>query len=352
MDVVEQSEGKYFLVTINDVRKIICNALHTYEHANKQIIHKIIESESPFNKETIDKLRNYIEKISLAASEAGISKEDVNKMQHNLHINTEKNIVYYFDEFAEANNIDNTDNVELMPVTHRKYTSEDLRFTNPESFSDAFVSHVSEHKGGISDDEAKALKAHSIKFLEDAYSEEFKVLRAVNVLRDQFRLTPKPPIKWSERKGIKTDSGREDREINGKKISETTVGDVLGDYTPEHGECPDRDTPLATLTVHDWWNAFYKDDADAGRIAESNLRDSIDNSFRMKARREGVSSFAPADIGLRFGKLGEVLGGSPSRARTFTNHGGKLPAEADSRQVSTVTDNGVIQGNSCSLSVQ
>jgi hypothetical protein len=164
-------------------------------------------------------------------------------------------------------------------------------------------------KHGCEPAEAQQIARLANGFAEAEMGEEFRVLQAAKTLRHDFHLTPKPKVKWGKRKA---------------DGSEITVGDVLGEYLQD---LPYRDTVLADLTSEQWWEAFYQEDAETGRIGDWYLQKN-DPGFQTKYRRDlKVGSLSglmeKPDIAKRENNLATVLGGVASEVATYLSRGGR-----------------------------
>lgn len=186
-----------------------------------------------------------------------------------------------------------------------------IEFTNSSDMANAFKNYCDRH--GSSN-----VKNHDIlhDFLNEEFSEGFKALEAAQNLRDEFRLTPKPPenCKWGQRKK------------NGQNISLDTV---LGEYAPD---LPGRNRKLSELDYKTWWNAFYKEDAGSGKISIGYIS-KYDNSFYDFIKRNdniegGIrNNFGEIDFSLRDKEFTKLIGANSNhdlgRIRAFMTPGNR-----------------------------
>ena len=177
-----------------------------------------------------------------------------------------------------------------------------LAIADPETFTEKLQDYCEQR--GCSPDEARLVAKFAGAFAEAEMSDEFSVLSAAQALRQQFHLTPKPNVSWGKRKD------------QGKNI---VLGDVLGEYAPK---LPFRDKKLAELDHNEWWQAFYQEDADAGRINDQFLKsnDAAFRSFYSRNLREGSLSslICPPDNESRLANFSNVLGSNePERVQRF-----------------------------------
>lgn len=192
-----------------------------------------------------------------------------------------------------------------------------LAITDPETFTDKLQNYCEQR--GCSSDEARLVAKFAGAFAESEMYEEFRVLSAARDLRTQFHLTPKPSVPWGQRK---------------KLGEEVILRDVLGNYAPD---LPFRDKSLADLNHEEWWTAFYKEDAEAGRINDQYFKDN-DAAFRRGfAKSLGQGSLSsiihPTDHEARLSSLAEILGTDQSeKAQRFV-----IPGNTRSRPQTSFT---------------
>lgn len=230
---------------------------------------------------------------------------------------------------ATIDYIDKFKNVELFlppkPTTKvtKAQTSEQetetnpLTVTGPQTFTHRLRDYCEQH--GCSSEQADFVLKFAGPFAEAEMHEEFRVLSAARDLRTQFHLTPKPSVPWGQRK---------------KLGGEVILRDVLGNYAPD---LPFRDKSLADLNHEEWWTAFYKEDAEAGRINDQYFKDN-DAAFRRGfAKSLGQGSLSsiihPTDHEARLSSLAEILGTDQSeKAQRFV-----IPGNTRSRPQTSFT---------------
>ncbi len=196
-----------------------------------------------------------------------------------------------------------------------------VNIVDHETFSNNLQIYCEEH--GCTSKEAFKIAELAGGFVKSEMTEEMNVLKATQDLRKRFYLTPKPAIKWAQRKS------------DGVNV---TVGDILGVHYPNLSF---RDKILSNLEPKEWWEAFYKEDAEAGRIGESDISSKgKDAAFRMAYIRQlGVKSlgnlFAEPPIEARIEAFAKVLGSSDSiSASRFLNLSGRPKAQGTSQSAS------------------
>lgn len=189
-----------------------------------------------------------------------------------------------------------------------------LRAATPDAFADKLASFAEDGAGlPTTIDELRDLVRD---FANTEAKEEFNVLSAAQVLRDQFHLTPKPNIRWGQRKKLGAD---------------TSVADVFGEHAPN---LDFLERKLSELTLEQWWTAFYKEDAAAGRIGDRFITDT-DAGFRKSYTQElGLRSLTPlmggAPLDERRKQIAAVLGtDSPDQAQSFMIPGSPKKASAN-----------------------
>ena len=215
-----------------------------------------------------------------------------------------------------------TTKVSSAQHMHGRVETSPIRIANAESLAERLRVYAEEH--GCSSEEAAEMAAITSSFAQSEMREEFNVLQAARSLRGEFHLTPKPPVKWAQRKA------------EGKDI---TLAKALGEYKPE---LEYRDTKLADLTANQWWEAFYEEDANAGRINDGYLQE-FDKAFHTKFRRDhGLGSLSTiigrADIEGRASSMADILGtSSASEAQKFMIPGAASRARGRSTPMASRT---------------
>jgi hypothetical protein len=195
-----------------------------------------------------------------------------------------------------------TTKVSSAQHMHGRVETNPIQISSAELLAERLRIYAEKH--GCSSDEAIEIATVASSFAQSEMREEFSVLQAARSLRGEFHLTPKPPVKWAQRKA------------EGKDI---TLANALGEYKPE---LKYRETNLADLTAQQWWEAFYEEDANAGRINDSYLQE-FDRAFHTKFKRDhGLRSFSTiigrANIEGRASCMADILGTrSASAAQKF-----------------------------------
>ena len=167
-----------------------------------------------------------------------------------------------------------------------------LKVCTSSSFADRITDFVMSNGGLCKTDEEFRDLMHT--FAETELKEELKVLTAAMKLREEFHLTPKPDIRWGQRKKLGAD---------------TTVANVLDEHAPD---LPFRNKTLSELSEEEWWEAFYEEDAIAGRISDAKIGET-DQGFRIALSKTrglktlGTLMTAP-DTEKKRSQLAQVLG--------------------------------------------
>lgn len=138
------------------------------------------------------------------------------------------------------------------------------------------------------------------QFFSEKRAEELRVVEAARVLRSEFHLTPKPDFKWSEKKFLGSDK---------------TVSDIVSDSSlPEEL----LEKTLSDLSVNEWWDAFYKEDAEAGRINNSGIVTKDPGFQKALCRNLGVKTLShlisPPNFEARRDALAVILGTHDEKA--------------------------------------
>lgn len=193
-----------------------------------------------------------------------------------------------------------TNEVTETQISGRKTEANPLTIADPETFIHRMRKYCEQH--GCSTDEAELVAKFAGAFAQSEMSEEFQVLSAAQNLRGQFHLTPKPSIRWGQRK---------------QEGAEIVLGDVLGDYAHD---LPFRQKTLAELNHQEWWEAFYKEDAEAGRITDANVEDRGFRQSHCRSLKIGSLTplMGPPKLQERRESLATILGSDqPEKAQSF-----------------------------------